>query len=1089
MRTFLVKLIIALLVISSVYGQKNSAPLYKKINTDELNLSPSNVSVVQDATENLFIGNIEGLLIKSGKTLTNLDINQNSIVYTIYVSSLNQIFLASNKSFGYLKSTSDGKLEFKSFNKKSESRVRRITGFNDSIIFLSKEQLHIFHGDTISTIKTISKGFQNIFNFQNQIYYKEIDGPLTELSSLKTYNFEDSALGNKYFLYSPFTFENRLFFFSAPNFDLISLDKNKKTLKSLLIDTLFTESIKSNIGYDAIQLEDKLAISTRKNGVLILNSDSSYYFLNESNGLDSNIAAGLTVDNQQNLWVSLQNGLAMIEANSRWQHWNTANNLPLLINRVIKANGNTYISSMENMFLKKHDKWVKVDNLKGRIFGLEVFGSKVLAAAPDQGLFQIQDSVAAKVTNINNPWTIDSCENGKTIIPSEGNGVYILNKNLQTRLINNTKIGTPYTVKYINDSTAWLSVKWEGLYKINLKADIATLEFYDEKNGIPKTSEIDILKLGRNETVFATSKGFYQLNPNPDKDSTDFFIPVPYLNIKKPILKAAVDSQQNIWYATTNSYNEQVIKKLKHLAPNKYEDDSQGLQRFPNQIVNHIYPDPDEVGVIWIAGTKGLYKYDENIDLDFTLPFKTIMNRVSTGDSIIFHGFYSVENETGAPSFVDYQPDAYIPTLSYSNNNIKFEFSSSAYTYEEKNTYSYYLKGVDESWSNWNRRTQKEYSNLAPGKYIFQLKSKNLYGTEGKPTSYTFIIEAPWYLTTWAKIFFIVAGLLGIWVIVMLYNYRLRKHRKHLKLLVADRTFEVLSQKKEIELQYKKLSEQTEELKLQSEQIELKNRELEESQEEVLQINDTLEELNKQLEKKVEKRTAKIKLTLEKLKQTNKELDTFIYKASHDLKGPLSRILGLASLAKIETPSVKNIQYLDMIEHTSKDMDLLLSKLTQVHEIFNQHPKIVPLLVEEIIEEIKLKLNYLYSSEESEFVFNSTVNEPIYADHQLLYTVLFNLIENSLIYKNPDTQEAHQIKVSISKEDGQINIKIKDNGIGIKSDLLDAIFDMFYRASDRSKGSGLGLYLVKIAVEKMKGSIQVESTYLKHTTFNIKLPG
>jgi signal transduction histidine kinase len=532
-----------------------------------------------------------------------------------------------------------------------------------------------------------------------------------------------------------------------------------------------------------------------------------------------------------------------------------------------------------------------------------------------------------------------------------------------------------------------------------------------------------------------------------------------------------------------------VIKKLKHLAPNKYEDDSQGLQRFPNQIVNHIYPDPDEVGVIWIAGTKGLYKYDENIDVDFTLPFKTIMNRVSTGDSIIFHGFYSVENETGAPSFVDYQPDAYIPTLSYSNNNIKFEFSSSAYTYEEKNTYSYYLKGVDESWSNWNRRTQKEYSNLAPGKYIFQLKSKNLYGTEGKPTSYTFIIEAPWYLTTWAKIFFIVAGLLGIWVIVMLYNYRLRKHRKHLKLLVADRTFEVLSQKKEIELQYKKLSEQTEELKLQSEQIELKNRELEESQEEVLQINDTLEELNKQLEKKVEKRTAKIKLTLEKLKQTNKELDTFIYKASHDLKGPLSRILGLASLAKIETPSVKNIQYLDMIEHTSKDMDLLLSKLTQVHEIFNQHPKIVPLLVEEIIEEIKLKLNYLYSSEESEFVFNSTVNEPIYADHQLLYTVLFNLIENSLIYKNPDAQEPHQIKVSISKEGGQINIKIKDNGIGIKSDLLDAIFDMFYRASDRSKGSGLGLYLVKIAVEKMKGSIQVESTYLKHTTFNIKLPG
>ena len=322
----------------------------------------------------------------------------------------------------------------------------------------------------------------------------------------------------------------------------------------------------------------------------------------------------------------------------------------------------------------------------------------------------------------------------------------------------------------------------------------------------------------------------------------------------------------------------------------------------------------------------------------------------------------------------------------------------------------------------------------------------------------------------------------------MLYAYRLRKHRKHLKLLVADRTFEVMAQKKEIEKQYRKLSEQTEEILLQSEQIELKNKELRENKEEVDQINTQLEEMNKHLERKVEKRTIKIKATLEKLKETNKELDTFIYKASHDLKGPLSRIVGLTSLAKIETPSSKNTQYLEMIERTSKDMDLLLSKLTQVHELFNQKAKIIPLLIEEVLEDIKIKLGYLYSEEETKIEVVNLVNEPIMADHQLFYTVLFNLIENALIFKNPDSQNDHLIKIKIYKEKDRVILKIHDNGLGIEEDLIHAIFNMFYRASDRSKGSGLGLYLVKVAIEKMKGEIDVESKYLENTTFTISLP-
>ena len=116
------------------------------------------------------------------------------------------------------------------------------------------------------------------------------------------------------------------------------------------------------------------------------------------------------------------------------------------------------------------------------------------------------------------------------------------------------------------------------------------------------------------------------------------------------------------------------------------------------------------------------------------------------------------------------------------------------------------------------------------------------------------------------------------------------------------------------------------------------------------------------------------------------------------------------------------------------------------------------------------------------------MDQPIKADPQLFKIILFNLVENSLIFQNKEINKLHKIDVLISKTDNQITLTITDNGIGIEEDQIDSIFDMFYRASAQSKGSGLGLYLVKIAVEKMKGSIQVESIYEEYTSFTVNLP-
>lgn len=1075
------------IVTPKAISQESWAPFYSNISTENYNLSTSNIDIQLDKNGVVFVGNFSGLLVYDGLNSHVLKIANGSVVNSLCIGPENQIYFASNNDFGFLNSDENGNLGYQLIETGITSRIRSTASLHDSIFVLSSNELIIYANNNLTSLPSTADGFQKMFVFNNKLWVKENNKPLQVLTGLKLKSINDRTFSANNFLGVPYETNDHSYFYSYPDFESYTLDSLGIISKTLNPHKI---AMQLAIPYKAINTGNYIAFSTRKNGLMIVYPDGTNKFLNTQNGIISDIAAGISIDNQEAIWLALQNGLSRIEINTSWSNWSKENGFLDYVNNVIRHNNKVYVSTMTGVYYLKNNSWHKVAGLNSRVFTLLNVNDELYACAAEAGLYSIRSDSAKKVTNLDKIWTINLYNKNSLIVPAENSGLYQVNisdTDYSKKLLNSDLKGTPSSIYVANNDTTWIAMKWQGIYLIETKKDTAFIKKFDKKYGLPDINESEIIKVG-NKILITTELGFYEINKYPKADSSDLFIPATFLPNHEAALNAAVDKDFNIWYSSYNSQNEQVLKKLAIQDDGSYRDESIPLRRLPNQIINHIYIDPEQDGVVWIAGTKGLFRYDERIPNNTKLPFNTRITKVESNDSTLFNGFYTSENENGAPSFLLDQPKSYRPSLLHKNNEIKFEFSSTSYTLQEKNEFSYYLEGLEKGWSKWTRGKQKEYSNLSPGTYTFHVKSRNLYETEGRATFYTFTIIPPWYLTNWAKVVFVLLGLVIIWIIVLLYSYRLRMHRKHLKLLVADRTFEVMAQKKEIEAQYKKLSEQTEEILLQSEQIELKNQDLEQQQEEILSINNQLEEMNIYLERKVEKRTAKIKSTLDKLKQTNKELDTFIYKASHDLKGPLSRILGLSSLAKIETPNEKNIQYLEMIERTSRDMDLLLSKLTQVHEIFNQKPKLVPLLIEDILEEVKLKLNYLQENNNNLISLNNQIHQPILADHQLFYTVIYNLIENALIYKNPDRENSHQVKVIISKTKHEIILEVKDNGQGIDENRIEAVFGMFYRASEQSKGSGLGLYLVKIAVEKMRGIVQVSSKLYESTTFTIKLP-
>lgn len=224
------------------------------------------------------------------------------------------------------------------------------------------------------------------------------------------------------------------------------------------------------------------------------------------------------------------------------------------------------------------------------------------------------------------------------------------------------------------------------------------------------------------------------------------------------------------------------------------------------------------------------------------------------------------------------------------------------------------------------------------------------------------------------------------------------------------------------------------------------------------------------------------------LKETISDLETLIYKISHDIRSPIATSLGLLNIAEHELHGNKTaMTYLGMIKQQTELLDKVVRRLVETtnirqrersHQLIDFHEKI-----ERIFESLAENHDY------SRININKNIElvTPFYSDKTLLFTILKNLIQNALKYKNESSKTAF-ITISISEEGNNVIIKIEDNGIGITEEDQKNVFRMFFRANNKSQGSGLGLYTVKHCVKKLEGQIELESVAGKGTTFTLSIP-
>ncbi len=437
----------------------------------------------------------------------------------------------------------------------------------------------------------------------------------------------------------------------------------------------------------------------------------------------------------------------------------------------------------------------------------------------------------------------------------------------------------------------------------------------------------------------------------------------------------------------------------------------------------------DSHGRVWIGTSGGISIYNDQYDSLYEIQPITEIIKIVTKD-----GTHTPDQEL---------------SLAHDNNDVEFLYRAVSFKNESKIRYRYRLLGYDTSWTITDNPLQRSvrYTSLPASKeYQFEFQAS----VTGHPwTSSKFSenisIRTPVYMAWW----FILICVMMIFLMAQFINSYIYQTRYNKKLMAT-------------------VDKKTREIELSKNMLELQNEAL----------RDEINERRKIEEDRIE--------LIHELQKTNKELDRFVYSASHDLSAPLKSLSGLLRVAELEEPGEK--EYLLLMKKSIGRLEKFIQELIDFSRNARLEVARDPVNMDELIMSVIDSYHYLGNATSIEITVDvQNKNGNVFSDSFRLKTILNNLISNAINFYDSAKSDP-MIHVRSWDSDNSFFIEVADNGVGIPEDHIGSIFEMFYRATEDSRGSGLGLYIVKETVDRLNGTITVTSEQGKGTTFLLRIP-
>lgn len=223
------------------------------------------------------------------------------------------------------------------------------------------------------------------------------------------------------------------------------------------------------------------------------------------------------------------------------------------------------------------------------------------------------------------------------------------------------------------------------------------------------------------------------------------------------------------------------------------------------------------------------------------------------------------------------------------------------------------------------------------------------------------------------------------------------------------------------------------------------------------------------------------------LKERNEQMDLFLYKATHDLKGPLTSVMGILNIAIQDCTQPEVRKYIELALASTSRLDNSLLDLIHVTRINKEQVRPENIDCHELLKEVLQSINHIPERKNAEISVEVPAGLKLRSDRNTLLSVFQNLITNALKYRR-EGSHIHEVNIAVTPKDEGVEIHVTDNGEGIRPEIQEKIFTMFYRGNKKSKGTGLGLYIVRQSVAKLSGKVSVKSQPGKGSEFDVWLP-
>ncbi|MGB8195272.1 MAG: triple tyrosine motif-containing protein [Chitinophagaceae bacterium] len=732
-----------------------------------------NWNITQDSSGILYFANNNGMLSFDGTSWRTYPLPNKTSIRSLAMGKNNRIYIGGQEEIGYFSPAANGELAYTSLksllNKKDYdfADVWNVFVWNDRVFFRSYRRLFEYDHQKIIVHKSNNWIFLGNTGKELLAYEAELglvgyrNGQWVKrasVGSLPSNSLLRAALqvGKDSTLLLTATHglfmlrHDTIFPFTAPDINAITT---------------------KNISGACLLSDERIAITSNIGGCIVINKKGEFIqrFTKEE-GIQYNNVLAAFLDKDKNLWFGLDNGIDLVVYSNAIKRIfpdmgeRNAGYTSIVHNGYLYFGVSTGLYRIQQDTSEKKDlsytkgRFEFIENSQGQVWGLsEVNGE--LYMGHHRGAFIIRGNRAVAVNDQSGHWKFQALQMQNLpqyIIGGTYTGInlYPSNNAQAAKHPVNVRFESARFVVTTKDAI-WNAHPYKGLYKVQFNArNEPVVSMYDDRKGILSRNHNKLFRL-RNKMVLTNDNGIFEY----DENTKDFVRSAVLEKIfgRRHVSYLKEDGKGNIWFC--------LDKRIGIVDLSEKDPRAVFIAEIDDKILGGSFEDIniiDSANVI-VAAEKGFFHINYAQYRHSRFPLRVLVRSVSSNapdEGLLYGGHGSQQAK---------------PSIAYKGNSLRFEFSSIIYGQKENSEYSFYLQGFDKGWSEWVKRSYKDYTNLPAGDYVFQVKCRNNVDSESPVSTYSFTVLPPWYATWWA---YTIYALAFVGVLYFFYKRQQRKYRR-----------------------------------------------------------------------------------------------------------------------------------------------------------------------------------------------------------------------------------------------------------------------------------------------------------------------